>query len=45
MVAVVVILLALMVKMGQEEKLMMQPFPRRYPEYRERVKALIPGIF
>ena len=43
-VAVVVILLALMVKMGQEEKLMMQTFPQAYPEYRQRVKALIPGI-
>lgn len=45
LVAIVVILLALMVKMGQEEKLMMQTFPLAYPEYRQRVKALIPGIF
>jgi len=44
-VAIVVILLALMVKMGQEEKLMLQTFPLAYPEYRQRVKALIPGIF
>lgn len=43
--AVVVILLALLVKMGQEEQLMMQTFPEKYPEYRRRVKALIPGVF
>jgi protein-S-isoprenylcysteine O-methyltransferase Ste14 len=42
--AVLVILLALMVKMGQEEKLMMQTFPQAYSSYRQRVKALIPGI-
>ena len=27
-----------------EEKLMMETFPKQYPEYRRRVKALIPGI-
>lgn len=27
-----------------EEKLMMEAFPDQYPEYRRRVKALIPGI-
>ncbi len=27
-----------------EEKLMMETFPKDYPEYRRRVKALIPGI-
>jgi protein-S-isoprenylcysteine O-methyltransferase len=43
--AVVVILLALLVKMGQEEKLMLQAFPQAYPAYRRRVKALIPGVF
>jgi len=43
--AVIVILLALMVKMGQEERLMMQTFPEAYPAYRQRVKALIPGVF
>jgi protein-S-isoprenylcysteine O-methyltransferase Ste14 len=44
-VAVVVILLALLIKMSQEERLMMQTFPMAYPAYRERVKALIPGVF
>jgi len=43
--AVVVILLALMIKMSQEERLMMQAFPGAYPVYRQRVKALIPGVF
>ena len=26
------------------ERLMMETFPEEYPEYRRRVKALIPGI-
>jgi protein-S-isoprenylcysteine O-methyltransferase Ste14 len=43
--AALVILLALMVKMSQEERLMMQTFPAAYPAYRQRVKALVPGIF
>jgi protein-S-isoprenylcysteine O-methyltransferase Ste14 len=45
LMAVIVILLALMIKMSQEERLMMQTFPAAYPAYRQRVKALIPGIF
>jgi len=43
--AVVVILLALMIKMSQEERLMIQAFPETYAAYRQRVKALIPGVF
>ncbi len=43
-IGVFVILLALMVKMSQEEKLMMEAFPAAYPRYRQRVKALIPGV-
>jgi protein-S-isoprenylcysteine O-methyltransferase len=43
--ALIVILLALMIKMAQEERLMMQAFPAAYPAYRQRVKALIPGVF
>lgn len=39
-----VIVLALLVKMSQEESLMMQTFPQDYAEYRRRVKALIPGV-
>jgi protein-S-isoprenylcysteine O-methyltransferase Ste14 len=31
-------------KIRVEEKLMMETFPKEYPEYRRRVKALIPGI-
>jgi protein-S-isoprenylcysteine O-methyltransferase Ste14 len=38
------IMLALSIKMSQEEKLMMQTFPEAYPHYRQRVKALIPGL-
>jgi protein-S-isoprenylcysteine O-methyltransferase Ste14 len=43
-VAFFVILFALLIKMSQEERLMMQTFPDSYPLYRQRVKALIPGI-
>lgn len=32
------------VKIRQEEHLMMQTFPEDYPAYRQRVKALIPGV-
>jgi len=38
------ITLALIIKMSQEERLMMQTFPVAYPAYRQRVKALIPGL-
>jgi protein-S-isoprenylcysteine O-methyltransferase Ste14 len=38
------ILLALGLKMRYEEQLMMQTFPEDYPNYRRRVKALIPGV-
>jgi len=38
------IVLALVIKMSQEEKLMMQTFPQAYLAYRQRVKALIPGL-
>jgi protein-S-isoprenylcysteine O-methyltransferase Ste14 len=31
-------------KIRVEERLMMETFPEQYPEYRRRVKALIPGI-
>jgi protein-S-isoprenylcysteine O-methyltransferase Ste14 len=42
---VIVLLVAFLVKIGQEEQLMMQTFPVAYPAYRQRVKALIPGVF
>jgi protein-S-isoprenylcysteine O-methyltransferase Ste14 len=42
---VLILLVAFKGKMGQEEKLMMQTFPESYPVYRQRVKALIPGVF
>jgi protein-S-isoprenylcysteine O-methyltransferase len=40
----VLVVLALLIKMSQEERLMMQTFPIAYVEYRRRVKALIPGV-
>jgi protein-S-isoprenylcysteine O-methyltransferase Ste14 len=39
------IALAFAVKIGQEERLMLQAFPHAYPQYRQKVKALIPGVF
>lgn len=44
-VGLLLIVLALVVKMSQEERLMLQTFPDAYPAYRQRVKALIPGVF
>lgn len=42
---IALIVLAFAIKIGQEEKLMLQTFPHAYPQYRQRVKALIPGVF
>jgi protein-S-isoprenylcysteine O-methyltransferase Ste14 len=39
-----IVVLALLIKMSQEERLMLQTFPQAYPKYRQRVKALIPGL-
>ncbi|HEX4756412.1 MAG TPA: isoprenylcysteine carboxylmethyltransferase family protein [Terracidiphilus sp.] len=44
-VGTMVILLAFFVKMSQEERLMLQTFPEAYPHYRQKVRALIPGLF
>jgi protein-S-isoprenylcysteine O-methyltransferase Ste14 len=41
---VLLILLAFVLKIRQEEQLMMETFPDTYPEYRKRVKAILPGI-
>ena len=40
----IVILFGMMAKMSQEERLMLQTFPEAYPQYRRRVKALVPGV-
>ena len=40
-----IVVLAFVVKISQEERLMTETFPQAYPDYRRRVKALIPGIF
>jgi protein-S-isoprenylcysteine O-methyltransferase Ste14 len=44
-VAVGVILLTFLIKMRYEERLMMEAFPEKYPAYRQRVRALVPGVF
>jgi protein-S-isoprenylcysteine O-methyltransferase Ste14 len=36
---------AMLLKIRQEEALMMETFPDAYSRYRQRVKALIPGLF
>jgi protein-S-isoprenylcysteine O-methyltransferase Ste14 len=41
---VVLIFASYWLKIRVEERLMMEIFPEEYPEYRRRVKALIPGI-
>ena len=43
-VGFIIIVLALLIKMSQEERLMLQTFPEAYPQYQRRVKALIPGL-
>ena len=43
-VGLVLILIVFAVKIGQEEKLMLETFPEAYPRYRERVKAIVPGL-
>jgi len=43
-VGLAVVVLMLILKMSQEERLMTQQFPAAYPSYRQRVKALIPGL-
>jgi protein-S-isoprenylcysteine O-methyltransferase Ste14 len=39
------VLSAFLLKVGAEERFMLQAFPEAYPRYRARVKALIPGVF
>jgi protein-S-isoprenylcysteine O-methyltransferase Ste14 len=45
LLGVAIIAAAVLVKIRQEESLMMETFPDSYPSYRRRVKALIPGLF
>ena len=42
---VALVLFAFAIKIRQEERLMLETFPDKYPDYRKRVKALIPGLF
>jgi protein-S-isoprenylcysteine O-methyltransferase Ste14 len=41
---VLIVLFAFLIKIHDEERLMLQAFPDAYPQYRRRVKALIPGV-
>ena len=45
LLGLLLIFLGFTVKMSQEERLMRETFPDAYPAYRQRVKALIPGVF
>jgi protein-S-isoprenylcysteine O-methyltransferase Ste14 len=42
---IVLLGVAFAIKIAQEEKLMVLTFPQAYPQYRRRVRALIPGLF
>lgn len=44
LLGVLLITVALLLKIRQEERLMIEAFPESYPPYRRRVKALIPGF-
>jgi protein-S-isoprenylcysteine O-methyltransferase Ste14 len=44
LMGLVLIVLGLAIKMGQEERLMLETFPEAYVAYRRRVKALVPGV-
>lgn len=44
MLGVLLVAVAFLAKIRQEERLMMEAFPDSYPPYRQRVKALIPGL-
>lgn len=44
LIMAVLIFASYWLKSRVEERLMMETFPEQYPEYRRRVKALIPGI-
>jgi protein-S-isoprenylcysteine O-methyltransferase Ste14 len=45
LLALALLVLRFLLKIGNEEQLMLQAFPDEYPDYRRRVKALIPGLF
>lgn len=44
-VGMALVAFAFAIKMRDEERLMIETFPHAYPDYRKRVKALIPGVF
>ncbi len=45
LLGLLLLVLGFATKIAQEERLMVETFPQAYPAYRQRVKALIPGVF
>jgi protein-S-isoprenylcysteine O-methyltransferase Ste14 len=45
MIGFLCVLASILLKIGQEEKLMLQSFPEDYAGYRKRVKALVPWVW
>jgi protein-S-isoprenylcysteine O-methyltransferase Ste14 len=45
LIGLLLLVIAFLMKMSQEERLMLETFPQAYPVYRNRVRALIPGVF
>jgi len=45
LLGLVLLFLGFAAKIAQEERLMVETFPEAYRAYRQRVKALIPGVF
>lgn len=45
LIGVALLLAAFLIKIEDEEQMMLDTFPDAYPRYRRRVRALIPGIF
>jgi protein-S-isoprenylcysteine O-methyltransferase len=42
---IILLLIGIIIRIGNEEKLLTKNFPKEYPEYKKKVKALIPFIF
>lgn len=45
LIGLLLLVIAFLLKISQEERLMLETFPHSYPGYRKRVRALIPGVF
>lgn len=44
-IALIFAVIGVLIKMGQEEKLLAEHFPAQFPEYKKRVKKLVPFIW